>query len=39
MAEAAPERRRAMERFNTEASEESWREAHRLLKPRALPNE
>jgi DNA primase len=39
MAEAAPERRRAMERFNTEASEQSWREAHRLLKPRALPNE
>jgi DNA primase len=39
MAEAAPERRRAMERFNTEASEESWRDAHRLLKSRALPNE
>jgi DNA primase len=39
MAEAAPERRRAMERFNSEASEESWREAHRLLQSRALPNE
>jgi DNA primase len=39
MAEAAPERRRAMERFNTEASEESWREAYRLLKPRAVPGE
>jgi DNA primase len=39
MAETAPERRRAMERFNSEASEESWREAHRLLKPRALPSE
>jgi len=39
MAEAAPERRRAMERFNSEASEESWREAHRLLKPRAHPGE
>jgi DNA primase len=39
MAEAAPERRRAMERFTLEASEESWREAHRLLKPRPLPNE
>lgn len=39
MAEAAPERRRAMEHFNSEASEESWREAHRLLQPRALPNE
>jgi DNA primase len=39
MAEAAPERRRAMERFNSEASEESWREAHRLLKPRGLPGE
>jgi hypothetical protein len=39
MAEAAPERRRAMERFNSEASEESWREAHRLLQPRAVPND
>ena len=39
MAEAAPERRRAVERFTAEASEESWREAHRLLKPRAFPNE
>lgn len=39
MAEAAPERRRAMERFNAEASEESWREAYRLLKPRAAPGE
>jgi hypothetical protein len=39
MAEAAPERRRAMERFNSEASEESWREAQRLLQPGALPNE
>jgi hypothetical protein len=39
MAEAAPERRRAVERFTAEASEESWREAHRLLKPRAIPNE
>jgi DNA primase len=37
MAEAAPERRRAMERFNSEASEESWREAHRLL-PGAAPD-
>ncbi|MBV9569921.1 MAG: DNA primase [Alphaproteobacteria bacterium] len=39
LVEAVPERRRAMERFNSEASEESWREAHRLLQPRVLPNE
>jgi len=38
MAELGPERIRAMERFKTEATEESWNEAHRLLGSR-LPNE
>ncbi|MEJ1967619.1 MAG: DNA primase [Rhizomicrobium sp.] len=31
MAERAPERARAMERFKTDGTEESWREAERLL--------
>ncbi len=31
MAELAPERQRAVERFKSEATEESWRDAHRLL--------
>ncbi|MEJ0044644.1 MAG: hypothetical protein WDM81_21580 [Rhizomicrobium sp.] len=31
MAERAPERARAMERFKTEGTEESWIEAERLL--------
>jgi len=39
IAEFDPERRRAMERFKSEASEESWRDAHRLLVPRAHPEE
>jgi len=38
MAEIAPERTRAMERFKADGSEESWLEAHRLL-ARRLPNE
>ena len=33
MAERAPERARAMERFKTEGTEESWAEAQRLLGP------
>ena len=37
MAELAPERLRAVERFKSEATEESWRDAHRLLG--TLPNE
>jgi DNA primase len=37
MAERAPERARAMERFKTDGTEESWREAERLLG--TLPNE
>ncbi len=37
MAELGPERVRAMERFKSEATEESWRDAHRLLGP--LPND
>lgn len=39
IAEIDPERRQAVERFKTEASEENWRSAHRLLVPRALPND
>jgi DNA primase len=39
MAEAASERRQAVERFNTEASEESWHEAHRLIRARVIPSE
>jgi hypothetical protein len=31
IAETGPERVRAVERFNNEATEESWRDAHRLL--------
>jgi DNA primase len=31
IAETGPERVRAVERFNSEATEESWRDAHRLL--------
>jgi DNA primase len=36
--EIDPERRRAVERFKNEASEESWRDAHRLLVPHSLPD-
>ncbi len=39
IAEIDPERRRAVERFKNEASEESWRDAHRLLVPRAFQEE
>jgi DNA primase len=39
MAELDPERKRALERFKSEASEESWRDAHRLLLSRTLPND
>jgi hypothetical protein len=39
IAELDPERKRAVERFNTEATEESWHDAHRLLAPRAHPND
>jgi DNA primase len=39
MAEREPERKRAVERFNTEATEESWGDARRLLVPRATPGE
>src|SRR6202012_4486271 len=34
MAETGPERARAFERFKSEATEESWRDATRLLEPR-----
>jgi DNA primase len=39
MAELVPERKRAVERFNSEATEENWRDAQRLIAPRAAPNE
>ena len=39
MAELGPERVRAMERFKFEGTEESWRDAHRLLGPHTLPND
>lgn len=39
MAEADPERSRALERFKAEASEESWRDWRRLALSRALPGE
>ncbi len=39
IAESDPERRQALERFKSEASEESWRDWHRLLLSRALPSE
>jgi len=39
MAESGPERRQALERFKSEASEESWREWHRLVLSRVDPNE
>ncbi len=39
MAELEPERKRAVDRFNAEATEESWGDAHRLLVPRAPPKE
>jgi DNA primase len=39
MAEGGPERRQALERFKSEASEESWREWHRLVSSRAEPSE
>jgi DNA primase len=35
IAELDPERKRAVERFNSEATEESWGDAHRLLASRA----
>lgn len=39
MAEGGPERRQALERFKSEASEESWREWHRLAVSRTDSNE
>lgn len=39
MAELEPERKRAVERFNSEATEENWRDAQRLIAPRALNSE
>jgi DNA primase len=39
IAEIDPERRQAMERFKSEANEETWRGAHRLLVSRGHPND
>jgi DNA primase len=39
MAEADPERSRALERFKAEASEESWRDWRRLALSRGVPSE
>jgi len=39
MAELEPERKRAVERFNSEATEENWRDAQRLIAPRAFHSE
>ncbi len=39
MAELEPERKRAVERFNSEETEENWRDALRLIAPRAAPSE
>lgn len=39
MAELEPERKRAVERFNSEATEDNWLDAKRLIAPRTLPNE
>lgn len=39
MAECGPERRQALERFKSEASEASWREWHRLALSRVEPSE
>jgi DNA primase len=39
LAEFGPERARAFERHKTEATEESWRDAHRLLGSQTLPND
>jgi glycogen debranching enzyme len=38
MAEFEAERKKALERFVSEANEESWREWHRLLLSRAVPD-
>jgi len=39
LAEFGPERARAFERHKAEATEESWRDAHRLLGSHTLPND
>ena len=39
MAELEPERKRAVERFNVEATEESWGDVRRLLAPRGVQRE
>lgn len=39
MAELEPERKRAVERFNKEATEDNWQDAKRLISPRIFPTE
>ena len=38
MAELEPERKRAVERFNREATEDSWHDLQRLITPRTFPS-
>jgi DNA primase len=39
MAELEPERKRAVERFNREATEDNWHDVKRLISPRTFPTE
>ncbi|HTW34207.1 MAG TPA: DNA primase [Rhizomicrobium sp.] len=39
MAELEPERKRAMERFSREATEDNWNDLQRLISPRTFPSE
>jgi DNA primase len=39
MAELEPERKRAVERFNREATEDNWHDVQRLISPRTFPGE
>jgi DNA primase len=39
MAELEPERKRAVERFNREATEDNWHDVKRLISPRTFPSE
>ena len=39
MAELEPERKRAVERFNQDATEDNWHDVQRLISPRIFPSE
>jgi DNA primase len=39
MAELGPERNRAVERFNRDATEDNWNDVQRLISPRIFPSE